>query len=279
MKACLDCRRSCRSSPNTRRPKRAPHLRQFRLGELRQSKHALNLPSPLNCASLKWMTSSHMDALICSHPWMHAVVGMVSILWKTLNRRKKERKDSIRWRLRRGYDRIRWRRSRRRRRLRRRRCGWSSSCRRTCICRCTTSRRRPRTRSRPASSTHSLQCTQNRGRPALSIPAVTRRARGGDQDGRVTWWRSAAEAAVVDVLDLQPQEPRAQRHVLVREPVQDRPASFSTHTCTVTLRKQRACATRILRDGNAWRSTMLTGLWRCRRRGPWTRRRSARWRA
>jgi hypothetical protein len=32
------------------------------------------------------------------------------------------------------------------------------------------------------------------------------------------------------VLDLQPQEPRAQRHVLVRELVQDRPASFfDTH--------------------------------------------------
>lgn len=39
-----------------------------------------------------------------------------------------------------------------------------------------------------------------------------------------TWRRGAAEAAVVDVLDLQPEEPRAERHVLVREPVQDRPA-------------------------------------------------------
>lgn len=40
-----------------------------------------------------------------------------------------------------------------------------------------------------------------------------------------TWWRGAAEAPVVDVLDLQPEEPRAERHVLVGEPVQDRPAA------------------------------------------------------
>ena len=43
-------------------------------------------------------------------------------------------------------------------RPRRRRCGWPSSSPATCRCRCTTSRRTPRTRSRPASSTRNLQC-------------------------------------------------------------------------------------------------------------------------
>jgi len=55
------------------------------------------------------------------------------------------------------------RRSRRRRRLRRRRCGWPSSSPPTCRCRCTTSRRTPRTRSRPASSTRSLAAWRSRG--------------------------------------------------------------------------------------------------------------------
>lgn len=56
-----------------------------------------------------------------------------------------------------GYGGIRLRSSRRRRRPRRKRCGWPASCPRTCRCRCTTSRRTPRTRSRPASSTRNLQ--------------------------------------------------------------------------------------------------------------------------
>lgn len=39
---------------------------------------------------------------------------------------------------------------------------------------------------------------------------------------RPTWGRRAAHASVVDVLDLEPDQPRAQRDVLVREPVKDR---------------------------------------------------------
>ena len=39
----------------------------------------------------------------------------------------------------------------------------------------------------------------------------------------MTWRRGAAHAPVVDVLDLEPDQPRAERDVLVGEPVQDRP--------------------------------------------------------
>jgi len=41
--------------------------------------------------------------------------------------------------------------------------------------------------------------------------------------GEMTWRRGAAHAPVVDVLDLEPDQPRAERDVLVGEPVQDRP--------------------------------------------------------
>jgi hypothetical protein len=40
-----------------------------------------------------------------------------------------------------------------------------------------------------------------------------------------TWRRRAAHASVVDVLDLEHDQPRAQRDVLVREPVKDRPGN------------------------------------------------------
>lgn len=71
--------------------------------------------------------------------------------------------------------RFRWRRcSRRHRRPRRRRCGWPSSCPPTCRCRCTTSRRTPRTRSRPASSTRSLR---TRTPESMDQPKPTQRHR------------------------------------------------------------------------------------------------------
>jgi hypothetical protein len=44
-----------------------------------------------------------------------------------------------------------------------------------------------------------------------------------------TWWRAAAKAAVVDVLDVQSDEPGSQGHVFVSVFVQDMPENVSNH--------------------------------------------------
>ena len=83
-----------------------------------------------------------------------------------------------------------------------------------------------------------------RAAPAAACMGSAGVARSGGQCKKLlcTWRRGAAEAAVVDVLDLQPEEPGAERHVLVREPVQDRPARRSAarkHTRTHMVGRRR----------------------------------------